>query len=216
MKYIIMADGKMTRWKIDCDTPKHLIKIQGETLIERLVRQLKEVINVDDKIIITSHDSRYEVVGATRYEPKNNHIELDRFTWELIEDEVCFLYGDTYYSDYAINQIVKLRTNDLDFVSTKDSIIAVIVNQGDELKKHIEIVKEHFYKGIIPACKGWQVYQSYTNQLRKNKFETTESMVHIEDETFGFNTVHDYCKFKEKLNISIDKCEGGIGNCLNF
>ena len=32
------------------------------------------------EVIITSHDPRYEVEGATRYEPVNNHLELDRFT----------------------------------------------------------------------------------------------------------------------------------------
>ena len=101
MKYIIMADGKGTRWQNYNDIPKHLIEIGGETLLGRTVRLLKEG-DPDGQVIITSHDSRYELPGAQRYEPKNNHLEIDRFTEELIEDQICFLYGDTFYSESAM------------------------------------------------------------------------------------------------------------------
>lgn len=42
MKYIIMADGKGTRWGNYQDIPKHLIQIGGETLLGRTVRLLNE------------------------------------------------------------------------------------------------------------------------------------------------------------------------------
>ena len=42
MKYIIMCDGKGTRWKNYKDIPKHFVKINGEPLIKRTVRQLNE------------------------------------------------------------------------------------------------------------------------------------------------------------------------------
>ena len=42
MKYIIMADGKGKRWNYYNDIPKHLIEIDGETLLERTVRLLKK------------------------------------------------------------------------------------------------------------------------------------------------------------------------------
>ena len=91
MKYIIMADGKGTRWQNYNDIPKHFIEINGETLLARTVRLLRQG-DPGCEVIITSHDPRYEVEGARRYEPKNNHLEIDRFTEELIEDNVCFLY----------------------------------------------------------------------------------------------------------------------------
>ena len=97
MKYIIMADGKGTRWNNYGNTTKHLYEINGESLLARTVRLLREN-NVSD-IIITSHNPKYEIDGAKRYEPKNNVLEIDRFTYELIEDDVCFLYGDTFYTE---------------------------------------------------------------------------------------------------------------------
>ena len=79
-----MCDGKGTRWKNYKDIPKHFVKINGEPLIKRTVRQLNEREN-NCEIIITSHDKRYEIEGSTRYEPLNNVLEIDRFTEELIE-----------------------------------------------------------------------------------------------------------------------------------
>ena len=71
MRYIIMADGKGTRWQNYNDIPKHFIEIGGETLLGRTVRLLNEGDEAAD-VIITSHDPRYEVPGARRYEPLNN------------------------------------------------------------------------------------------------------------------------------------------------
>ncbi|MBR3705875.1 MAG: 2-C-methyl-D-erythritol 4-phosphate cytidylyltransferase, partial [Firmicutes bacterium] len=114
MKYIIMADGKGTRWQNYNDIPKHFIEIGGETLLARTVRLLNEGDGAAD-VIITSHDPRYEVPGARRYEPLNNHLEIDRFTEELIGDDVCFLYGDTYYSREAMDTILRTETEDMIF-----------------------------------------------------------------------------------------------------
>ena len=127
MKYVIMADGKGLRWGYYNNMPKHLIKINEETLLERTVRLIK-VNDLSGKIIITSHDPRYEVAGAIRHEPKNNILEIDRFTQELIEDNTCFLYGDTYYSEKAMNKIFTAKTKDILFFGTKEKIIAIKIN----------------------------------------------------------------------------------------
>ena len=119
MKYIIMADGKGTRWNNYHDIPKHFIEVGGETLLTRTVRLLR-LFDAGCEIIITSHDPRYEVEGARRHEPVNNVLEIDRFTTELIENNVCFLYGDTFYSDSAIQSIVSTKTDDLMFLAMKN------------------------------------------------------------------------------------------------
>ena len=91
MLYIIMADGKGLRWNNYNDIPKHLITIDGESLLSRTVRLIKER-EPEAEIVITSHNPQYEIDGARRYEPKNNVLEIDRFTAELIDDNICFLY----------------------------------------------------------------------------------------------------------------------------
>ena len=62
------------------------------------VRSLREK-DPGCQVIITSHDPRYEVPGAVRYEPKHNVLKSIVLQSELIEDNICFLYGDTYYSE---------------------------------------------------------------------------------------------------------------------
>lgn len=193
MKYVIMADGDMKRWHSDSGIPKHLLTVNGETLLERIVRQLNAV-DPGTEIIITSHNKEYDVPGAVRYEPMNNHLEIDRFTWELIEDGVCFLYGDTFYSDDAIKTICCTRPEGLSFVGTDNSIVAVLAGSGELLKQHIEKVKKLFLSGEITDCKGWQVYQSYTG-LPFGQIRIGKNFILVSDGTCGFNTWTEYESF---------------------
>ena len=189
MKYIIMADGKGTRWNNHQDIPKHFIEIDGETLLSRTVRLLKEK-DPDCEVIITSHDPRYEVEGAVRYEPKNNVLEIDRFTRELIEDDVCFLYGDTYYSDSSMEMIVGHEVEDLLFFGNEKSIVAVKVKDAGVFQKHMDNVTELFLAEKIKDCKGWQVYQSFMN-LPFDIKQIADKYIYIKDETKDFNSPED-------------------------
>lgn len=193
MKYVIMADGSMQRWKTECDVPKHLLRVDNETLLERMVRQLRSGPDVD-KIMITSHDHRYEVPGAVRYEPKNNYLEIDRFTWELIEHDTCFLYGDTYYTDAAIRAIQSSRTEEIQFFGTNEAIVAVIVGDADLMRYHIQRVKSLYLAGKIDDCRGWQVYQSYTG-IPFGSRSMGPDFTLLTDETQGFNTYSEYEAF---------------------
>ena len=142
MKYIIMADGKGRRWNNFDNIPKHLIEINGETLLSRTVRLLKEF-NSDAEVIITSHDPRYEVEGARRYEPRNNMLEIDRFTEELIEDDICFLYGDTYYSEKAMETITTTEADDLMFFGNGKAIVAIKVKDASVFRYHVNLSLIH-------------------------------------------------------------------------
>lgn len=196
MKYIIMADGKGARWNNYNNVPKHLIEINGETLLSRIVRLLK-IYDSESQIIITSHDERYEVEGATRYEPQNNVLELDRFTRELIEDEICFLYGDTYYSQEAIQQIINGETEDVLFFGNLQSIVAVKIKKAEVFVRHLNNVRTLFEAGKINGCKGWQVYQSFAD-LPFDEKKIGKKYICINDETEDFNSLEDYKKIMKE------------------
>ena len=189
MKYVIMADGKGTRWNNHQDIPKHFIEINGETLLARTVRLLNEK-DPGCQVFITSHDPRYEVEGAVRYEPKHNVLEIDRFTRELIEDNVCFLYGDTYYSDSSMDLIVGGEAEDMLFFGNEKSIIAVKVKDAELFRSHIQNVTDLFLAGKIKDCKGWHVYQSFTG-LPFDVKQIGEKYIYIKDETKDFNSPED-------------------------
>src|SRR5690606_5410011 len=104
-RYVIMANGQGSRWDGYLGTAKHLLKLFGETLLERIVRQVSEH-DAGAEIIISASNPQYDTPGATRHVPLRNDIELDRFVPEDINDNVCFLYGDAYYEDSAVKAIV--------------------------------------------------------------------------------------------------------------
>lgn len=190
MKYIIMADGKGTRWNNYHDIPKHLIEIGGETLLARTVRLLREN-DPQAEIVITSHDPRYEVPGAKRYEPRNNRLEIDRFTAELIADDTCFLYGDTFYSEQVIQKIVHTSAEILLFFGNERSIVAIKVADGDRFRQHVDRVRELFLAGKIEKCIGWQVYQSFEG-LPFGEKKIAADYILIQDGTEDFNSPEDY------------------------
>ena len=190
MKYIIMADGKGTRWNNYHNIPKHLIEIGGETLLARTVRLLREN-DARADIVITSHDPRYEVPGARRYEPQNNHLEIDRFTEELIADDVCFLYGDTFYSESVIQKIADTPAEKLLFFGNERSIVAIKVADGALFRQHVDRVRALFLPGKIEKCIGWQVYQSFEGLPFGEKTIAADYIL-IQDGTEDFNSPADY------------------------
>lgn len=156
MKYIIMADGKGTRWNNHNGHPKHLCRVNNETLVERIVRLLKE--NNIENIIISSHNKELEYEGATRYEPISNNEEIDRFVYELINEEITYLYGDTFYEEETIKQIINTKTNDILFFGNEKSIVAIKVINFEEFKQYIDYIKNNNIIG-----KGWTIYQLKNN-----------------------------------------------------
>lgn len=190
MKYIIMADGKGSRWNNYKNIPKHLVEVEGEVLLERIVRLINKL-DPSSEVIITSHDKRYEFDGSTRYEPKNNVLEIDRFTYELIEDNVCFLYGDTYYTEETMEKIINTDTDELLFFGNNKSIVAIKVKDSKVFKENINKVKELFLKNKIKNCKGWQVYQSYQN-LEFDKKQIGDRFVIVDKKTMDYNTPEEY------------------------
>ena len=189
MKYVIMADGKGTRWNNHDNIPKHFVVINGETVISRVVRLIRKF-DKDADVIITSHDPRYEIEGSRRYEPQNNVLEIDRFTEELIEDNMCFLYGDTYYSEEAMQLIVDTEVEDLQFFGNGKSIIAIKIKDSGLFRYHVENVRNLFLKGEIKQCIGWQVYQSFLN-LPFGIKQVVDKYIYINDNTQDFNTPED-------------------------
>ena len=190
MKYIIMADGKGTRWNNFNNIPKHFIEINGEKIIFRTVRLLNEM-DPDCSVTVTSHDPRYDIPGSSRHEPSNNILEIDRFTEELLEDNVCFLYGDTYYSEEALRLIIRTEAEPLMFFGNSRSISAVKIKDAAVFKNHFDRIKELFLSGKISRCVGWQIYESFTGGDLESK-QINGSFITIDDSSRDFNSPDDY------------------------
>ena len=197
MKYIIMADGKGCRWKNYGNIPKHFASICGEPIIKRTIRILNQL--TTDQVIVTSHNPEYEFDGAIRYAPESNILEIDRFTYELIDDNCCFLYGDTYYAEECLKTIVFYKTEEISFFGNKKSIVGIKIRNGELFKKHIKKVKKMYLNGDIDSCIGWQVYQSYAGIKVGNEREIYDDFIFISNQTFDLNSPEEYIKRKRML-----------------
>lgn len=188
-----MSNGKGNRWGDHQGIPKQLIEIGGETLLQRIVRQFRSV-DPDAEIIISSSDPRHETEGARRYSPLVNEIELDRFVDELLIDDTCFLYGDTYYEDNAVKIIASSDDQALSFYGDERSIAGISCRNAAIMRSHISQVRRAFLSGRITTCIGWQVYQSYFDQLFE-PLVVGEGLISVAGEIAGFNSPDDLRDF---------------------
>lgn len=199
MKYVIMADGKGSRWNRYLGHSKHEITVDGETLIERTVRLIREN-DETAEITVTSHNPSLSTAGAERYEPKNNVLEIDRFTVELICDNVCFLYGDVLYSEAAMRRICSDDGDEpIMFFGNEKSICAVLIRSGKEFSRCFSAVRNMFVEGKLTECKGWQVYRYYVG-LPLEERNIGECFVFVPDGTRDFNSPEDYDGFLSEKN----------------
>ena len=191
MRFVIMADGQGTRWNNYMGVPKHLALVDGEPVIGRTVRLLREVAD-DPEVIITSHDERYEFPGAVRHEPENNIYEIDRFTAELVCDDMCFLYGDTVYDKDVLADIAASETDDILFYGNRKSVVAVRIGNAEFFRKHFDRVRNLFIEGEIDKCKGWQIYQSVTGQNLTERPVIGDRFRVVDERTTDINTPEEY------------------------
>ena len=189
MKYIIMAAGQGKRWGNYLGVPKHLVEINGETLLGRTTRLLKKY-NVD--YIITSSDERYKQYGKVIPQTYLD-CEIDRFE-DTEDQQVCYLYGDVYYTEEAIKNIVETQTDEILFFGSEFEIFAVKVVNKDLFMLHKQKVKDLYMNGAINRCIGWEIYRSL-NQIPFNEHKITDRYFLIMDGTDDIDYPDDYERF---------------------
>lgn len=192
MIYVIMAAGSGKRWNNYLGVPKQLIEINGETLLGRTTRILKE--NGIDNYVMTGKDERFGEYGRLITQ-SHNDCEADRF--ELFNEPVCYLYGDVYYSEEAIKAIIAAEVEDILFLGSQQEIFAVKVKELKLFYKHKNRVKRMYLNGEIDRCIGWEVYRSI-NGIPLDKHWINGRYIYIEDETNDIDYPEDYEEFKRK------------------
>lgn len=184
MRYVIMAGGPARRWKNYMNIPKHLAIVSTESLLERIVRQLKD--NHVENVSITSNNPLYEFEDVERNELIYDCKVYNMFYYKYLDDEVMFLYGDTYYTDEVMKQMLETKTDDILFFGTKDSVIGIKVNNYKKFKKYVEEMKE-YKAGQV----GWAMYRKINN-LHTKDFVMCDNFVLVDDYIVNVNTPDDY------------------------
>lgn len=191
MRYVIMAGGPARRWNNYNNTTKHLIKIGNENMLERIVRQLNEN-NVTENIYITSNNPLYEVEGTVRNELIYDNKVYNMFYYKFLDDEITFLYGDTYYSDKIIKEIINSDTDDILFFGNEKSIVGIKVKDYDKFKMYTEDIRGE--EGQV----GWAMYRR-VNNLEENDINCSNFRL-VNDVVKNINRPSDYKELMEDEN----------------
>ena len=219
-KYIILANSS-----IGFEIPRQLSVVNGERLVERTIRLLKE--NGIEDIIITSCDKRFDNLGAKRYEPKFNDYNpqeekshwLKAFPIELMEEPTCYLFGDVYYSENAIKRIVKEDNDEILFfcsyqnpcpyyIKQHDEPLAFKVHNFSKFKYHISRLIEMWNNDETERRPiAWELYRSI-NGIDVNKHKMTYNYIAINDESCDIDTKDDIIELNKRLEeMKMIKCE---------
>lgn len=197
MKYIIMCGGKYKEF----ETPKHLLKINDEVIVERTIRLLKENGITDIAISTDNPAFDYLDVPKLRHENKfeaNGDKEKinSKYCWlnayYPMEEPCCYIHGDVYFSEEAIKTIVNTKVKNTMFFCTfdwsdgekdkrnykgREPFAYKVVNQKlfrNAINDLLRMVDEGKFKnGKPPIC--WQLYRYLNNlDLNYNAKEWTE------------------------------------------
>lgn len=203
MKYVILAKGGHT------DFIRQLVQIGNERLLDRTIRLLRK--NGIKDIIVTGE---YKDIDAEVINPKENTYDyktdkgywLDAFSG-LLNEPVCFIWGDVYFSEYAIKTIVETKTDSHLFFCSYNNKCKEYIKQYDEpfaykiidtnlFLKHINLVKEMYNKGLTARHPiVWEVYRSL-NKIDINTHLMTTNYVAINDITCDIDNIEDVYKLR--------------------
>lgn len=218
MRYVIMAGGYYEQW----ETPKQLQIVNGERIVERTIRLLKE--NGCKDIVITSNNEAFDGLGVERLEHENsyryengklNGYWVDAFYPKFKRNQkVTFLFGDVYFTEDAIKQIIGCKDKGNILFGSKGALItnrvggepfAYVVNELGKFYDGIKEVKRLQDEGKcnrVPIV--WELYR-VLNGIDVNEHRVLSETYKVIDD--GTND----CDSREKLN-TLRKRFGRMGN----
>jgi len=209
MRYVILAKGGHEGFK----EPRQLSKINGERLLDRTIRLLKE--NGINDICVTG---TYKLKDVIVYDPLDNDFDyntesgywLNAFSNEFLIEPVCFIWGDVYFSENAIKTIVNTDTDSTLFfcsylnkshryIKEWDEPFAYKVVDTDLFRTHRDRVKRLFDEGKTDRHPiVWELYRSI-NGIDVNKHKLTNNVVIINDITCDIDKPEDIKKIEERI-----------------
>lgn len=217
---IIICAGEATRWDNYLGVKKHFIEIGGEKLLHRTVRLLKEN-GINDIYIVNKGESEYKIKGTKSFIPELNEYNggVDKFInskelW-LENGRTIVLYGDVYFSEYAMEKIVTHNNYDWQLFGRAFGSRVTGCPWGEcfaqtffgqhrtEHLEKLEAAVEMWHKGEIRNPSGWQHYRFMIN-LPKDRVDVImvgDRFINIDDETDDFDTKEDYITWKENTKL---------------
>jgi choline kinase len=209
-RVVIMAAGMCTRWKNYLGVPKQLAPVNGEAIINRTIRLLKER-GITDIYVTVRTPNQYGDLGVKEYiNFEQNQFNIDRLYGARELSPCVYLYGDCYYTERAMD-IILSDTNDYRFfgrrkpgiIKSNREIYAIkandfVVEKARELREmHAEHKVINSLGGhLLIHCLGIPVNPRTRDHTAKPD-ELTPIFTDIDDETTDIDMPHEYRKLKQ-------------------
>jgi len=219
-KAIIICAGEATRWAGYLNTKKHLIEIEGERLLDRTVRLLKERGIKEIYIVVKQITPEYHVEGAAQYvadlNPEEN-VDADKFLsskalWNQ-DGRTLVFYGDCYFTEDAMDTIVGFTSREWTLFCRPNASKVTGTPWGEcfaqsyypeDIDRHeaaLRRVAALYKAGKITRCGGWEHYRAMVGrpdeQIRRPHRMST-NYVEIDDWTDDFDYPKDYDSWIER------------------
>jgi choline kinase len=210
-KIIIMCGGVYDDFK----EHKALIKINGERLIERTIRLLKE--NGINNYYISSNNEDFNKYGNVLHHENNFKFENGIVYGYWVDayyptnDPTIYLHGDVYYTEDAIKKILNLNPK----------VNTMIGNQYALNEEHIKVgepfgfivVNQEKFRKAIDKCKrlqdegkidrgyaiSWELYEVLTGRDINDFIITEDTYLVIDDETIDIDKPEQIKELENKL-----------------
>jgi choline kinase len=194
---------------------KALTKINGEPLIERTIRLLKE--NGIEDYYISSNDDNFNKYGKVLHHNNSYRYENGKNIGYWVDayyptNEPCiYLHGDVYYTEDAIKQILNLKPKvntmignqyalNEEHIKVGEPFGWIIVNQ-EEFRKAIDKCKELQDAGKIDRgyAISWELYEILNGYNVNDFIITRDTYLPISDETIDIDYPEQIEEVKKKI-----------------
>lgn len=212
-KILIPCAGSGSRWSGFMGIPKYMAEVDGVPIIEGLVGRLQQY----DATITIIGEPR--VKGAENYLPEySSDEEVEKFTSsrKLWNDNgrTVFLFGDTYFTDEALKEIMEYPEADWVFFGRPfgskftgkpyGEIYAFSFYDGhiSLIDKSVRRIQQLEKFGWIDRTNGWSLYRAMMGIPDEimNRHLVGDNFVNIDDFTEDFDYPIDYTRLIENKN----------------
>lgn len=212
-RVLILCAGRATRWA--GGLPKHLVKICGEPILHRTVRQvLDRLPDADVRVVVAdSRDPNYSVPGAKRAKADLDptRLQADKFLssrhlWNR-SGRTVILLGDVFFTDEAMDTVLARRDEWCAFARFGASrftgcnhreLFAFTLDPDDHDHAEASALRclDIARRGLMGGWSGgWQFYAALAgapdDEVGK-RFEDRGHIVNIDDWTDDFDRIEDW------------------------
>lgn len=163
MIYILMCGGTYKTF----EEPRWLVKIDGEPIVERTIRLLREL-GVED-IYISSNLDCFDYLGVPILKHTNNYVVKGTSIKDINKNKTgywvdafvpldipaTYLCGDVWYSKEALEKVVNAETDDIMFFGTQPPFAKGYAKPYQE-PIGFKVVNQQRFRECINKCKYLQ------------------------------------------------------------